>query len=278
MSRLAAFTLALPSREDRLPLMVLASLGIHGLLLLIVLAAWHTPLVLVPRVLTVQFANVNDVKINDYLGDKRKQRPTSGLQKVKNLLEETRNIVPILNQDHQPDNAGPSVARPELSREDIAKANKEKLERLLSETADETRPAAGSRKKGNESLLNEADAQRAKNASSGTPMTGDQAPSTASADAGVNASLVMNSAGRKVVYEPPAPASPEWAKRDKVQGRVVLKVWFDKDGFPTGTEVVQSSGNSLLDSTAKNHALKFRIAPISEDREDLGVFTINFVL
>jgi len=268
------------SRSDRLPMTLAVSLGVHLALFLLLVGFWHRPLVLVQREVAISL-DVSDVAVNASLGEIRRRGPATGIQKVKQFLEKAREFIPILNQENQPQNAGPSTAKPDKSREEIAKENREKLEQMLSETAEKNPAAAAAGKSGqrNEGLLNEEDARRAKNASSGgsgTAGTGGVGGSPSSGESGVFPNLVMNNSGRRVVFAPSPPPYPLWALRDNVQGKVILKVWFDKDGFPVGTEVVQSSGNSLLDATAKNHALKFRIEPIQEDREESGTFTIIF--
>jgi TonB family protein len=251
------------------------------LLILVFFTLWHRPLVLVTRTVEIEFADIDEVRAAERLGERRPQKPATGIQKVREFLEQTRNIIPFLSQEDQPEKSGPSVAKPDRSREELAQENRRKLEEELDRTAEPAKTVTGAARKGSGNLLNPADAERAKSAASGasgTPKTGSQSPSAENADAGVAAKLVLNDSGRKVLYEPPPPAYPEWALRDRVQGKVTLKVWFDKEGFPLATEVVQSSGNSLLDATAKNQALKFRIEPILDDREDWGTFVINFIL
>ena len=54
----------------------------------------------------------------------------------------------------------------------------------------------------------------------------------------------------------PAPAYPREALRDGIQGTVMLQVLVDVDGHPLDVQVQHSSGNRLLDNTARRHVLE----------------------
>jgi protein TonB len=59
----------------------------------------------------------------------------------------------------------------------------------------------------------------------------------------------------------PPPAYPALAKRQRLQGRVLLKVRVDSDGRPQEIEVVASAGAAILDDAAVQGVRKWRFIP-----------------
>ena len=63
--------------------------------------------------------------------------------------------------------------------------------------------------------------------------------------------------GMRLEYlQAPPPAYPREALRDGIQGTVMLQVLVDVDGHPLEVQVQHSSGNRLLDNTARRHVLE----------------------
>lgn len=64
----------------------------------------------------------------------------------------------------------------------------------------------------------------------------------------------------------PPPAYPRDALRTRAEGTVMLQVLVDIDGRPLDVQVQSSSGNRLLDDTARKHVLKrWRFKPAMRD-------------
>ena len=75
------------------------------------------------------------------------------------------------------------------------------------------------------------------------------------------------------------PEYPKAAKRARVQGMVLLKVWIDKEGNPTTIEPVR--GPDLLIPAAMAAVKKWKWAPTYLRCEPVPVIatvTVNFVL
>lgn len=244
----------------------------HVLLLLSLSVVFRRPLLEVPRSVTIELPNLNEVPVRDVVAEKKAARQAAPLARLFQRsapAEERPRPVPV-----------PSPAEPERrtvpTLDEHRRRHREELERFLEKESEEQpeRP-----REEESDLLSRRDreaAQRmtggpsAAKPSGGTPAGG--------AEAEVAGRLVMQGAGRPVVYQPPPPAYPEWARRDGVEGRVVVRVWFDKDGFAVDAAIVRSSGSPRLDSVARNYALQFRVAPVAEDREDEGLLTVVFEL
>ena len=78
----------------------------------------------------------------------------------------------------------------------------------------------------------------------------------------------------------PPPPYPRDAARAGAQGTVVLKILVDVDGTPLQVSVQESSGNRLLDRTAREHVLKhWRFQPAMRDGHGVqayGLVPIDF--
>lgn len=60
------------------------------------------------------------------------------------------------------------------------------------------------------------------------------------------------------------PAYPRAARRDNIQGRVVMRVRVSADGRPLDAEVAVSSGSALLDRAALAALTACRFVPASQ--------------
>jgi TonB family protein len=257
-------TRPVPSEQSRSVSSLTYSVVFHLLLLLGLSLTFRRPLVEVPRSISVELSNINNVTVRDVVSGKQSAR----VSPLKRIFKSPEPVDPAAEVHEQP------VATPSL--DEHRKQHREELERYLDQMS-ENQPA---RERVDESdPLSQKDREAAQSAS-GSPSGGgalsEAGGPTSAAD--VNARLVLRGSGRAVVYQPPAPVYPEWARREGIQGKVLVRVWFDKDGFAVDVQVERSSGNPALDSVAKNYALKFRIAPISEDREEEGTVPVTFEL
>jgi periplasmic protein TonB len=59
----------------------------------------------------------------------------------------------------------------------------------------------------------------------------------------------------------PTPAYPERARRQGIEGTVLIKISVDGDGAPTGAIIATSSGHDLLDEEALRTVWRWRFRP-----------------
>jgi TonB family protein len=164
---------------------------------------------------------------------------------------------------------------PKPSYDVVKKANRESMEKLLEQAGADLAQESSSRSgsKSQDSLLTEDDLKQGE--SMGTPVakgrqgkTGSPSGSSSGGQADVNSGLDLGNLGRGILFRPAPPEYPEWAKRNMIQGKVVLKLVFDKEGFVVGVTVLQSSGNTQLDIKAKNYFQQIRIEPGQEEFQE----------
>ncbi len=84
-----------------------------------------------------------------------------------------------------------------------------------------------------------------------------------------NSSQNLNSAISEPIFNAeylnnPSPIYPESAKRDGVQGRVILLVNVSSDGLPKNVTIVSSSGFSVLDKSAKSAISSWKFIPAKQ--------------
>jgi len=89
--------------------------------------------------------------------------------------------------------------------------------------------------------------------------------------------------GMRLEYlQAPPPAYPREALRDGIQGTVMLQVLVDVDGHPLEVQVQHSSGNRLLDNTARRQVLeRWTFRPAMKDGravQAIGLVPIAFNL
>lgn len=81
-----------------------------------------------------------------------------------------------------------------------------------------------------------------------------------------NTTTLQSSGGALVDVKPgylrnPAPRYPEEARRAGHEGLVILLVRVDRGGFPSSTEIQESSGHPLLDESAAKAVKRWRFYP-----------------
>lgn len=244
------------NKEDRLSFSLAVSAGVHVLLFLIMSLTWKEPLVLVPRSVTVRFANVNEVPVEQFV-------PSQPVKKfnLREFVQDTVRKEPQVRREQR-------QKEPVKTREQVVQEHREALERKLAEMEDSQESVQ--RTSSDESLLDSSDAAVAET----FPAEG-VIPKPRASSSG---RMVLSDMDRVIEYEPPKPEYPDWAREARIQGTAIVRVWFDADGFAVGSEINQSTGNAQLDALARNHALKFRLSPTALQEETSGLYTIRFLL
>lgn len=82
--------------------------------------------------------------------------------------------------------------------------------------------------------------------------------------------MVMGNQRRGVIFEPPKPEYPEWAKKMGLESKVFIKFWVSPLGTVSGAEVINSSGYTKLDIDALNYIQKFRFTALPGASEEYG--------
>jgi len=228
------------------------SLIFHALLIFLISITVKRSLIEIPKVITIELPNINEVPVNDFIS--KKQEPKKFFKPLQEVISKKSEF-----ED--------TSTKPLLSLEEHRKKYREALEKSLEDNSESV-----SEKSEEIPLSSKANENDTKEKTE--PYVSDSFEKSST----LFSSILLESKNRKILYQPPPPVYPEWARREGIQGKVVIKVWFDKDGFAVDAQVVRSSGNPGLDSVAKNYALKFRISPITEDIEEEGIVPVTFEL
>jgi TonB family protein len=77
--------------------------------------------------------------------------------------------------------------------------------------------------------------------------------------------------------EKPSPDFPLGIYYSGVQGSVVVSLTMDKSGRVVGSQIVRSSGHSILDQLARDASLKWRLSPDSLLATDMTVGRLELI-
>lgn len=67
----------------------------------------------------------------------------------------------------------------------------------------------------------------------------------------------------------PSPIYPEKARLNKIEGKILLKVLVQKDGFAKSVDIQKSSGSSLLDNAALTVVREWKFIPAKRGNESV---------
>ncbi|MCM8828827.1 MAG: energy transducer TonB [Candidatus Omnitrophica bacterium] len=84
--------------------------------------------------------------------------------------------------------------------------------------------------------------------------------------------------GTRPVISKTIPEYPFWAEQQSIESNVRIKIWVNKDGFVSATDIVETSGYRKLDIIAEEAIKKWRFAKIDKDINVWAIVTLKFRL
>ena len=246
----------------------LASLGIHGLiLLLILLFAALTP----PVAPTSQPIELVDINANAPVGDRKAVASDRPAPK-----HEAAPVVPLAAHDQR------------ATHNQVIKALKHAdLSSAPAKTPRVHRPDVAALLAMHEKEESKQDAARIGELAAGDPGLDPQdgnAPQTAAQLQGGavdNGSGLTGDLGKRQILDKVEPTYPDSARREGIEGDVRLKVWVNADGLVNRVEIVQFSGTPALDRQAMKALRQWRFAPLPASAAPVtqwGEITMHFRL
>ncbi len=258
--------------------MLVISVVFHFCFFLLLMISIKQRMIVVPSTMTVELSGFNSGKLKGLAEFKEKKNGKEEKKQTEQFFSDSKSADSIKEATTKE-----SFLPPKPTHEEIKREHQAKLEKMLQESGDERAPDREHINTSDNNLLSDEDLKKAteidsgkgdKSGKSGNSGGRPQASGTADIDSG----LELSNKGRGLVYIPEKPVYPEWARKGAIQGIVRLKLFFDKDGFVIGADIVQSSGNNRLDILAKNYALQIRIQASLEESQDSGILIFNFKL
>lgn len=258
-------------QKNSLPSTLLFSIIFHILFILLLSISLQHKMLVVPNTVSVELTGFSTGQIKGISEFRQPAKGSDQKSMTENFFSDS------LSADSKREEAEKEYfLPPKPTYDSVKKANRESMEKLLQQAGDDPSQANASKtaSKSSDSLLTDDDLKRGESmgtstakgqqGKAGSPPSGTSSGGNADVDSGLD----MGNLGRGIVFRPATPEYPEWAKRSMIQGRVVLKLVFDKDGFVVGMTVLQSSGNTQLDVKAKNYFQQIRIEPGSEEFQE----------
>ncbi|MCM8817067.1 MAG: TonB family protein [Candidatus Omnitrophica bacterium] len=74
------------------------------------------------------------------------------------------------------------------------------------------------------------------------------------------------------------PDYPLWAEKQGIEANIKIKIWINKEGFVSSTEIAETSGYRKLDLLAEQAIKKWRFASIDKDIDVWAIVTFKFRL
>ncbi|MCM8825614.1 MAG: TonB family protein [Candidatus Omnitrophica bacterium] len=84
--------------------------------------------------------------------------------------------------------------------------------------------------------------------------------------------------GTRPIISKILPEYPIWAEQQGIEFNVKIKIWVNKDGFVSATDIIETSGYRKLDIIAEEAIKKWRFAKIDKDISVWAIVTLKFRL
>ncbi len=84
--------------------------------------------------------------------------------------------------------------------------------------------------------------------------------------------------GTRPIISKVLPEYPVWAEQQSIESNVSIKIWVNKNGFVSSTDVIETSGYRKLDLLAEEALKKWRFAKIEKDVDVWAIVTFKFRL
>lgn len=84
--------------------------------------------------------------------------------------------------------------------------------------------------------------------------------------------------GTRTIISKVLPDYPLWAEQKGIEANVRIKIWVNRNGFVSSTEVIETSGYRQLDIIAEQALKKWRFASINQDMDVWAIVTLKFRL
>ncbi|MCM8788900.1 MAG: energy transducer TonB, partial [Candidatus Omnitrophica bacterium] len=84
--------------------------------------------------------------------------------------------------------------------------------------------------------------------------------------------------GTRPIISKTLPEYPFWAEQQSIESNVRIKIWVNRDGFVSATDIIETSGYRKLDLIAEEAIKKWRFATIDKDINVWAIVTLKFRL